>query len=153
MSSLSAPMTLPKLRISERVTNINDVKFEDFILEGYESHPTIKAKVSVWQHLQHFGHLFGVWASYMVLKTLCRLKKVRLLAIGSWFIFICYLIACSYDDFENDNKNYGHKYEILKSAWRKVTRTRYSVFCGYWLLCTKWFWRIILPRTFLFLQD
>ena len=41
------PMTLPKLRISERVTNINDVKFEDFILEGYESHPTIKAKVSV----------------------------------------------------------------------------------------------------------
>ena len=41
------PMSLPKLRISERVTNINDVKFEDFILEGYESHPTIKAKVSV----------------------------------------------------------------------------------------------------------
>lgn len=42
-----SPMPLPKLRISERVTNINDVRFEDFILEGYESHPAIKAKVSV----------------------------------------------------------------------------------------------------------
>lgn len=41
------PRALPKLRISERVTSINDVKFEDFILEGYESHPTIKAQVSV----------------------------------------------------------------------------------------------------------
>ena len=42
-----SPMPLPKLRISERVTDINDVRFEDFILEGYESHPAIKAKVSV----------------------------------------------------------------------------------------------------------
>lgn len=46
-------------------------------------------------------YLVGVWASYVVLKDLCKLKKVHLLAIGSWFTFICYLIACSYNDFDN----------------------------------------------------
>ena len=48
-------------------------------------------------------YLAGVWISYIVLKDLCRLKKVHLLAIGSWFTFICYLIACSYNDFEDKN--------------------------------------------------
>lgn len=46
-------------------------------------------------------YLAGVWASYIALKDLCRLKKVHLLAIGSWFTFICYLIACSYNDFDD----------------------------------------------------
>lgn len=46
-------------------------------------------------------YLAGVWISYIVLKDLCKLKKVRILAIGSWFTFICYLIACSYNDFDN----------------------------------------------------
>lgn len=45
-------------------------------------------------------YLAGVWISYIALEDLCRLKKVRLLAIGSWFTFICYLIACSYNDFD-----------------------------------------------------
>ena len=45
-------------------------------------------------------YLAGVWASYVVLKDLCKLKKVRVLALGSWFTFICYLIACTYNDFD-----------------------------------------------------
>lgn len=45
-------------------------------------------------------YLAGVWASYVVLKDLCKLKKVQILALGSWFTFICYLIACSYNDFD-----------------------------------------------------
>ena len=48
-------------------------------------------------------YLAGVWASYICLKDLCALKKVRLLALGSWLVFICYLIACNYNDFENRN--------------------------------------------------
>ena len=46
-------------------------------------------------------YLAGVWASYVVLKDLCKLRKVHLLAIGSWLTFICYLIARSYNDFDN----------------------------------------------------
>lgn len=46
-------------------------------------------------------YLVGAWASYIVLKDLCKLKKVRVLALGSWFTFICYLIACCYNDFDN----------------------------------------------------
>ena len=45
-------------------------------------------------------YLAGVWASYVALKDLCKLKKVRILALGSWLIFICYLIACSYNNFD-----------------------------------------------------
>lgn len=44
-------------------------------------------------------YLAGAWASYVVLKDLCKLKKVRVLALGSWLTFICYLIACTYNDF------------------------------------------------------
>lgn len=46
-------------------------------------------------------YLAGAWASYIVLKDLCRLKKVRVLALGSWLTFICYLIACNYNDFDD----------------------------------------------------
>lgn len=46
-------------------------------------------------------YLAGVWASYVVLKDLCKLKKVRVLALGSWFTFICYLIACNYNEFDD----------------------------------------------------
>ena len=46
-------------------------------------------------------YLAGVWASYVVLKDLGKLlKKVRILALGSWLTFICYLIACTYNDFD-----------------------------------------------------
>ena len=45
-------------------------------------------------------YLGGVWASYISLKDICKSKKVHLLALGSWFTFICYLIACSYNDFD-----------------------------------------------------
>lgn len=51
-------------------------------------------------------YLAGAWASYIVLKDLRILKKIRmLLALGSWLTFICYLIACSYNDFDDYNKN------------------------------------------------
>jgi len=46
-------------------------------------------------------YLAGAWASYVVIKDSCRLKKIRLLALGSWLTFICYLIACNYNDFDD----------------------------------------------------
>lgn len=46
-------------------------------------------------------YLAGVWASYIVFKDLCKLKKARVLALGSWLTFICYLIACNYNDFDD----------------------------------------------------
>lgn len=46
-------------------------------------------------------YLAGVWASYIVLKDLCKLKKVRVLPLGSWLTFICYLIACNYNEFDD----------------------------------------------------
>lgn len=49
-------------------------------------------------------YLAGAWASYVVIKDSCRLKKIRLLALGSWLTFICYLIACNYNDFDNYKK-------------------------------------------------
>ena len=49
-------------------------------------------------------YLAGAWASYIVLKDLRILKKIRmLLTLGSWLTFIIYLIACSYNDFEDKN--------------------------------------------------
>ncbi|MBI5751914.1 MAG: thymidylate synthase [Hydrogenophilales bacterium] len=42
-----APRPLPAMRINPAVTNIFDFKFEDFTLEGYDPHPTIKALVAV----------------------------------------------------------------------------------------------------------
>jgi thymidylate synthase len=41
------PRPLPKMIINPEVKNIFDFKYEDFILEGYDPHPHIKAKVAV----------------------------------------------------------------------------------------------------------
>jgi thymidylate synthase len=38
---------LPTMKINPEVKNIFDFKFEDFILEGYDPHPHIKAQVAV----------------------------------------------------------------------------------------------------------
>lgn len=41
------PMSLPKLEIKRDVKDIDDFKFEDFEIIGYESHPHIAGKVAV----------------------------------------------------------------------------------------------------------
>ncbi|MED5439968.1 MAG: thymidylate synthase [Pseudomonadota bacterium] len=41
------PLALPKLVIARKPESIFDYKFEDFVIEGYESHPHIKAPVAV----------------------------------------------------------------------------------------------------------
>ncbi len=41
------PLPLPTMKINPEVKDIFEFKFEDFELEGYESHPHIKAKVAV----------------------------------------------------------------------------------------------------------
>lgn len=41
------PLEAPKMIINPRIANIDRFIYEDFILEGYNHHPTIKAKVSV----------------------------------------------------------------------------------------------------------
>ena len=41
------PLPLPKLVIGRKPESIFDYKFEDFVIEGYESHPHIKAPVAV----------------------------------------------------------------------------------------------------------
>lgn len=41
------PLPLPKLIINPKVKNIFDFKYEDFTIEGYESHPAIKGNISV----------------------------------------------------------------------------------------------------------
>ena len=38
---------IPKMQITKEVTNILDLEYEDFYLEGYESHPHISAPVAV----------------------------------------------------------------------------------------------------------
>lgn len=42
-----SPYALPKMKINPEVKNIEDFKFEDFELVGYEAHPHIKAEVAV----------------------------------------------------------------------------------------------------------
>jgi len=41
------PLPLPKMNINKNVKDIFDFKFEDFVLENYNCHPAIKAKVAV----------------------------------------------------------------------------------------------------------
>ena len=41
------PLPLPTMKLNPDVTDIDDFKYEDFSLEGYESHPHIKGDVSV----------------------------------------------------------------------------------------------------------
>ena len=41
------PFPLPKLWLNPEIKNINDFKMEDIKLEGYESHPAIKAPMAV----------------------------------------------------------------------------------------------------------
>lgn len=41
------PYPSPKLEFARTVSSIDDFKFEDFVITGYESHPTIKMEVSV----------------------------------------------------------------------------------------------------------
>ncbi|MGA1064145.1 MAG: thymidylate synthase, partial [Burkholderiaceae bacterium] len=41
------PLPLPKLRILRRPASLFEYAFEDFAIEGYESHPAIKAPVAV----------------------------------------------------------------------------------------------------------
>ena len=41
------PKPLPKMILNPEITDIFDFKFEDFTLEGYESHPHIKGNVAV----------------------------------------------------------------------------------------------------------
>lgn len=41
------PRPLPKVYLNPEIKNINDFKYEDFIIEGYNPHPRIKADVAV----------------------------------------------------------------------------------------------------------
>lgn len=41
------PFESPTLRFNRQVTNIDDFNYEDFVIENYQHHPAIKAKVSV----------------------------------------------------------------------------------------------------------
>jgi thymidylate synthase len=41
------PLPLPTMKINPKVDSIFDFTFEDFELVGYESHPHIKAPISI----------------------------------------------------------------------------------------------------------
>lgn len=41
------PFSLPTMAINPQIKNINDFRFEDFVLKDYQSHPAIKAPIAV----------------------------------------------------------------------------------------------------------
>jgi thymidylate synthase len=41
------PFPLPTMKLNPTVKDIFDFRYEDFILENYQSHPAIKAPVAV----------------------------------------------------------------------------------------------------------
>tara|TARA_R110002110_G_scaffold65206_1_gene179881 strand:- start:28640 stop:29434 length:795 start_codon:yes stop_codon:yes gene_type:complete len=41
------PFPLPKMILNPEIKNINDFRFEDFVLQDYQSHPHIKAPIAV----------------------------------------------------------------------------------------------------------
>ncbi len=41
------PFALPQMVINPEIKNINDFRFEDFVLKDYQSHPAIKAPIAV----------------------------------------------------------------------------------------------------------
>lgn len=41
------PRKLPRMRLNPNVKSIFDFKYEDFVLENYDSHPSIRAEISV----------------------------------------------------------------------------------------------------------
>ena len=42
-----SPRSLPRMHLNTEVSDLKSFKFEDFTLEGYDPHPTIKAPISV----------------------------------------------------------------------------------------------------------
>lgn len=44
---IRSPRTLPIMKINRKVDSIFDFEFEDFILEGYDPYPTIKAPIAI----------------------------------------------------------------------------------------------------------
>jgi thymidylate synthase len=42
-----APRALPRITLNPAVKELADFRYEDFVLEGYDPHPHIKAKVAV----------------------------------------------------------------------------------------------------------
>jgi thymidylate synthase len=40
------PMPFPTIKLNPEIKNIDDFRFEDIVLENYESHPAIKAPIT-----------------------------------------------------------------------------------------------------------